>query len=119
MPERKITVHQFEDVVLSLFQMSAGAVIPRHNHAHTGHTHSTGVARGSTEIEIWSDPPQIFTMHVGDKDFVFDMTTDHEIRALEDDTIVVNLTKTPKPLERAPGADGGIMMEDGNLMEVT
>jgi hypothetical protein len=112
---KKITVHQWDGMLLSLFQMDAGDKIERHNHKKQGITHTTGVAKGMSEVEIWSDPPQKFIMKPHDKDFVFDMETDHEITALEDGTIIVNLSHSQTPTGE-PAQDGGLMLEDGTIV---
>ena len=117
----KTTVHEWGGVLLTLFQLDAGEKVVRHNHKRQGITHTTGVAKGSTEVEIWSDPPQKFQMLVGDRDYVFDMDTDHEITALEDGTIVVNLSHSlPRDGETvwsdAPAKSGGVLLHDGTII---
>jgi quercetin dioxygenase-like cupin family protein len=95
-----ITVHQFESIQLSLFQLNKGDKIDRHKHDFV---HTTSVAAGRTEVEIWGVAHQVFEMRVGDRDHPFPPGQEHEIRALEDGTIVVNLRLFEKVPDGQPG----------------
>jgi quercetin dioxygenase-like cupin family protein len=105
------TPHEWNGVVVSVFQMDAGEKIARHKHAHQ-HTH--GVARGRTEVEIYDEGGMVFEMVPGLRDFPFPAEVEHEIRALEDGTIVINIAFIENaPAAFAPG--GGIAMIDGSV----
>jgi quercetin dioxygenase-like cupin family protein len=102
------TVHQWDGILLSLFQMDAGDKIERHSHPFQ---HTTGVARGSTRVTLFDTPIEdaVFLMVPGYKDFAFPPNVEHEIEALEDGTIVVNLSHVADQGEPGkPGEDGGI-----------
>lgn len=96
------TVHEYDDMVLSLFQMDSGDVIERHKHPMI---HTTGVARGATRVEIfYEDRTEEIEVRPGVKDFPFPPGVEHQITAIEDGTIVVNLSKILKPKEHGkPG----------------
>lgn len=102
------TAHEFEDMLLSLFQMDAGDKIDRHAHPFV---HTTGVARGKTLVEIWyPEGKKEITFEPGMKDFPFPPDVDHQITAIEDGTIIVNLSKIAKPKEH--GKPGVIISDD-------
>jgi quercetin dioxygenase-like cupin family protein len=116
----KTTVHEWDGFLLSLFQMDKGEKIARHQH---NHVHTTSVARGKTEVEIYSvgiwgsgsyTEGEIFVMVPGYRDRPFPPNIPHEIRALEDDTIVVNLTHLHSL--GPPAKSGGLMLEDETVV---
>src|SRR6266481_8271497 len=107
-----VTVHQWDGFVLSLYQLKAGEKIARHKHPFV---HTTGVARGKTRVTLfYSDINEEFSMLPGDNDFVFPLDVEHEIEALEDDTIVANIHRVQN--SGSAGMDGGLMMEDGTVV---
>jgi quercetin dioxygenase-like cupin family protein len=110
------TVHEWDGMLLSLFQMNAGEKIARHKHSHT---HTTGVARGQTKVSIfYYDNPEItdvFNMRPGDRDFPFPANTPHEIEAIEDGTIVVNLCHSHSL--GVPAKAGGLALDDGTVLD--
>src|SRR5712671_5165127 len=107
-----VTVHQWDGFVLSLYQMKTGERIARHKHPFV---HTTGVARGSTRVRLFIEYLESsFVMSPGDKDFSFPENLEHEIEALEDDTIIANIHRVQN--SGSAGTDGGLMMEDGTLV---
>jgi|SRR5712691_9913386 len=109
-----VTVHQWDGFVLSLYQMKTGEKIARHKHPFV---HTTGVARGSTKVTLFGDRGELHSsleMRPGDKDFAFPSDVQHEIEALEDDTIVANIHHLPS--SGSAGTAGGLMMEDGTVV---
>ena len=114
---KKITVHEWDGMLLSLFQMDAGDKIDRHSHPFV---HTTGVARGSTRVTLFpaesvDRADRIMLMMPGMKDFPFPANVEHEIEALEDGTIIVNLSHSQTP-PGEPAQDGGLMLEDGTIV---
>ena len=109
--KKMTTIHEWNKMFLSLFQFNAGDTIDRHSHPFI---HTTGVARGSTEVTIWyPEGKQVFKMRPGDLDIPFPPGVEHRIVALEDDTIIVNLSES----RRGPDARrGGIAMDDGTVV---
>jgi quercetin dioxygenase-like cupin family protein len=112
--ERKTTVHEYDGFLLSLFQMNAGDKIGRHQHSHV---HTTGVARGRSQVSIFhsDDHTEVFEMLPGYRDVPFPADVEHEIIAMEDDTIVVNLSSLAHHPSKGPSQPGGIAMEDGTV----
>ncbi len=111
-----VTVHQWDGFVLSLYQMKTGERIARHKHPFV---HTTGVSRGSTKITLFGElengfVDSSFVMIPGDKDFAFPSNVEHEIEALEDDTIIANIHRLPS--SGSHGNNGGLMMEDGTVV---
>jgi len=100
--------HTHDECTISVFYMDAGDKIPRHRHPHT---HSTTCIRGRIEVEIWYvDQPHFLcemedSMEIG---MSLPADIDHEIRALENNTIVINLRRSP--VRRAP--TGGIVFDN-------
>jgi quercetin dioxygenase-like cupin family protein len=112
---KKITVHEWDGMLLSLFQLDAGDKIERHSHPFQ---HTTGVARGKTRVTVWYSKlgwVEEYVMKPGDKDFPFPANEEHEIEAMEDDTIIVNLSHSQTPAGE-PAQDGGIELEDGTIV---
>ena len=116
------TAHQFNDIVVSIFQLDAGEKIARHKHSHV---HTTGVARGKTEVEIYRPKgaamgkpifeSEILYFEPGVRDMPFPPDVEHEIRALVSGTIVVNISMVQNP--PAPFAvAGGIALIDGTVI---
>ena len=110
---KKVTVHEWNGMRIDLWRMDAGDTIPRHSHPHV---HTTEVAEGKTEVEIFRDEGgETFTMNPGDPNFAFQAGVEHEIRAIEDGTIVVNLAHSVERIRSSPGQkgdDGGIAFDD-------
>jgi len=111
-----VTVHQWDGFVLSLYQLKAGEKIARHKHPFE---HTTGVARGSTRVTLFGELANgsvvnSFVMSPGNKDFAFPENLEHEIEALEDDTIIANIHRVQN--SGSAGMDGGLMMEDGTVV---
>jgi quercetin dioxygenase-like cupin family protein len=109
---KKITVHEWDGMLLSLFQMDAGDKIEQHSHPFQ---HTTGVARGSTRVTLFGDVQVSTIMHPGDRDFPFPANLEHEIEAMEDDTIIVNLSHSQTPAGE-PARNGGLELEDGTIV---
>ncbi len=100
------TTHEWGDVTATVFQLNTGEAIPRHKHPFI---HSTRVIRGSVRVDI--DGEASFAMRsVSDRDMILPADIDHEITALEDDTIIVNMHTPPPPGQK--GDDGGITFDD-------
>ena len=116
---KTVTVHEWNGMRVDVWRMNAGDKIERHSHPFV---HSTGVARGSTKVTIWwprwEDTvfPDVFIMQPGDKDLPFRPNMEHEIEALEDGTIIVNMQFPGLPglpgLPGQKGNDGGIATDD-------
>jgi len=108
---KTVTVHEWNGMRVDLCRMDAGDTIPRHSQPFV---HSTGVACGSTQITIWRPnwefDPGVFTMRSGDDDLAFAANISHEIKALEDGTIIVNMQF--HGLQSKKGNDGGIAFDD-------
>jgi quercetin dioxygenase-like cupin family protein len=113
---KTITVHEWDGMLLSLFQMDAGDKIDRHSHPFV---HTTGVGRGRTRVTLFGDRGYLHSsweMKPGDSDFAFPQLVEHEIEALEDGTIIVNLSHTQTP-EGEPARNGGLLLEDGTVID--
>ena len=83
----------------------------RHQHPFV---HTTFVAAGTSEVEVyrWPNSSEYFQMIPGQSRFELPPDIDHEIRALEDGTVVVNLS-IGGPHSTEPGAPakaGGVTM---------
>jgi len=84
------TIHSYGGVTATVYVMQKGEKIPRHQHSFA---HTTSVAAGSTEVSVWwPTDVGVHQMMVGDSPFELPGSLDHEIRALEDGTVVVNLS---------------------------
>ena len=111
---KTVTVHEWNGMRVDVWRMNAGDKIERHSHPFQ---HTTGVASGSTLITIWRPnwefDPDVFTMRPGDDDRAFEANIPHEIEALEDATIIVNIQFPGLPgLPGQKGNDGGIATDD-------
>jgi len=108
---KTVTIHEWNGMRVDLWRMDAGDKIDRHKHPFS---HTTGVARGKTRVTVfYSDDPikiEEFSMLPGDVDFAFPPNVEHEIEALEDGTIIVNMQFPGLPGQK--GNDGGIATDD-------
>ncbi len=108
---KTVTVHEWNGMRVDLWRMDAGDKIERHSHPFV---HTTGVAYGRTQVTIWRPnwefDPDIFTMCPGDKDNAFEANIPHEIEALENGTIIVNMQFPGMTGKK--GNDGGIASDD-------
>jgi len=107
---KTVTVHEWNGMRADLWRMDAGDKIERHSHPFV---HSTGVACGSTKVTLFGDHGYLHSsweMRPGGDEFAFPPSIEHEIEALEDGTIIVNMQYPGLPAQN--GNDGGIATDD-------
>ena len=106
-----VTSHRWGDVVASVFQLNDRERIPKHQHSYE---HSTYVVRGSSNVCVWyPDGPVEFEMRPGDSYATMPSNIDHEITAIEDDTIIINMhTVVALGPPGIAGTDGEISFDD-------
>lgn len=75
-------------VIIGIYFLDKGENIPKHRHSIT---HDASVAKGSAEVEVQGQPK--FKMTRRGQIFELPANIDHEIRALEDGTIIVNVIR--------------------------
>jgi quercetin dioxygenase-like cupin family protein len=113
----KATTHTAFGVTATVYQLDKGEKIARHQHPFM---HTTSVAAGRTEVEMWDEnTPHPYLMRPGDPDFALPANIDHEIRAMEDGTIVVNIAEGggySAAMAGLPGLSGGVMLADGTIV---
>jgi quercetin dioxygenase-like cupin family protein len=118
------TTHSYGGVTATVYVMQKGEKIPRHQHTFA---HTTSVAAGKSEVEIYGNLPAnvlggTFQMLPGDPLYELPANLDHEIRALTDGTMVVNLSigenqaAWTHPDYVAP-AGGGVVLHDGTVVD--
>ncbi|SRR5229473_933087 len=112
------SLHSYGGVTATVYVMNAGEKIPRHQHTFA---HTTSVAAGETMITVWDDGPRnIKQMKVGDREFELLALVDHEISALVDGTVVVNMAQGVASNflheKGNPEAAGGVLLEDGTVV---
>jgi quercetin dioxygenase-like cupin family protein len=116
------SIHSYGGVTATVYVMNAGDKIPRHQHPTK---HTTSVAAGHTEVEIWTPDDTkgwLKPMWTGESAFELPPNLDHEIRALEDGTVVVNLSvggpQTVANATRGEAAQaGGVELHDGTAVD--
>jgi len=114
------TIHSYGGVTATVYVMQKGEKIPRHQHPFP---HTTSVAAGSTEVQVWWPTDiGVHQMLVGDPPFELPGSLDHEIRALVDGTVVVNLSVgEPQTVANAtrgePAQAGGVELHDGTVVD--
>lgn len=101
--------HEFGGVAVTVFYMSKGEIVSGGPHQHTW-VHTTAVSRGKTKVTV---NHATFEMSPGMRDMELPAYMDHEIVALEDDTVIVQMMKCGKPPEHAWA--GGILKDDGTV----
>jgi hypothetical protein len=113
------TIHSYGGVTATVYVMTKGEKISRHRHKFP---HTTSVAAGSTEVSVWwPTDVGVHQMMIGDPPFELPGNLDHEIRALVDGTMVVNLSMGENqaawthPDYVAP-AGGGVVLHDGTVV---
>ena len=106
-----VTTHRWGDVVASVFQLNDRERIPKHQHPYE---HSTCVVRGSSNVCVWYPDGLVeFEMRPGDSYATMPADIEHEITAIENDTIIINMhTLTAPAAPGTAGADGGIAYDD-------
>jgi hypothetical protein len=113
------TIHSYGGVTATVYVMNKGEKIPRHQHPFP---HTTGVAAGQSAVEMYGNTPFLGEMIVGDIPLVLPKNIDHEIRALVDGTVVVNMTigqTAPQVYTDSPAAQaqaGGVTLHDGTMI---
>jgi quercetin dioxygenase-like cupin family protein len=110
------SIHSYGGVTATVYVMQRGEKIPRHKHPTV---HTTGVAAGKSEVELLD--VATFAMVVGEVPQLLPPGIDHEIRALEDGTVVVNLSiggRYAGPVgDIAPAQSGGVALHDGTVVD--
>ena len=92
-------------VTSSLYYRDTGETIPRHQHPFD---HTTQVVRGRTRVDLFGKPPVSFEMTFTDPAYVIPPNVDHEITALDDGTVILNVsTQNAYDKEAATGGAGG------------
>jgi quercetin dioxygenase-like cupin family protein len=114
----KVTSHTAFGVTATVYQMDAGEKIARHRHTVA---HTTSVAAGYTAVDLYGELGVniTFQMKSGDSDYELPANIDHEIRALEDRTIIVNMitgSYTTTEANGPPAKAGGVMLHDGTIV---
>jgi quercetin dioxygenase-like cupin family protein len=99
------SVHTWEGVQATVYYLDRGEEIPRHQHPVE---HTTVVVEGRTEVTVFSpmggDEVNWCTMKKGTSTYVLPANLDHQIRALEHGTIVLNMIKSgAATYDYAPG----------------
>src|ERR1700719_5309228 len=110
------TTHSYGGVTATVYVMQKGEKIPRHQHTFA---HTTSVAAGRSEVEIYDSLSTRFTMATGDSSWELPANIDHEIRALEDGTVVINMAVGNSANAGIPGPAaqaGGVALHDGTVV---
>lgn len=81
-------------VISSVYVCKKGEGLPWHDHKHQKVTHGHCVVVGSTLLEIEGELPR--TMQPKDMNVELAWDKRHQITALEDDTVFVNMMSIPK-----------------------
>src|ERR1700719_4002244 len=92
------SIHSYGGVTATVYVMQKGEKVPRHQHSFA---HTTSVAAGRSEVGMFGHA--IFKMEIGDPAYELPPNIDHEIRALEDGTVVVNMSVGSSAAVAAPG----------------
>jgi len=105
---KTVTVHEWNGMRVDVWQMDSGDKIERHSHPFQ---HTTGVVCGKSMVTIFGDgASSSWIMRPGDKDYAFISDLEHEIEALQNGTIVINMQYPG--LSGKKGNDGGIATDD-------
>ena len=111
------TSHAYGSVIASVYVMNTGEKIARHQHTFP---HTTSVAAGESEVEIY-DSSIPFKMSLNMQPVELPALIDHEIRALVDGTVVINIqaagpSHTVSYSKQEPASSGGVMLHDGTIV---
>ncbi len=100
--------HHWGGVTATVYHMDAGEKIERHQHPVE---HTTAVLAGQSKAEIFGfTSPRIMTP--ADESWVLPANIDHEITALENGTIVMNMIVGSVSGDGVDGKDGGVTLVD-------
>jgi len=116
------SIHSYGGVTATVYVMQKGEKIPLHQHTYK---HTTSVAAGSTEVEMWTPDDTkgwLKPMWPDESPFELPANIDHEIRALVDGTVVVNMAVGgPQTVANAthgePAQAGGVALHDGMVVD--
>jgi quercetin dioxygenase-like cupin family protein len=106
------TTHSYGGATATVYVMTKGEKVPRHQHTYA---HTTSVAAGQSEVDVYDDLSTRFTMLPGDNPWELPANIDHEIRALTDDTVVVNMAvgeAHATGVAADPARNGGVTLVD-------
>jgi quercetin dioxygenase-like cupin family protein len=119
---KSVTVHHSLSIRADIWRLDRGDKIERHRHAFM---HSTGVFQGRTKVTLFrpsvlgetvAGGDESWEMTPGDRDFAFPPQIEHEIEAIEDGTIVVNMSHAIVREPPPPSKPGGLMLETGEVI---
>lgn len=103
--------HRFGDVIVSIYHLNKGEGVPRHAHPDS---HTTAVSKGRSRVLIEGREP--FEMVPGDSDCMLPPSLHHEIRALEDGTVVAHISRKGNTSDTPPRRR--VLMHDGTYQYV-
>lgn len=98
----------YNGTTASLWFMDAGEKIARHVHQRP---HTTMAVTGTSKVTIF-DGREPFEMHANRSIEELPPFIDHEIEAMVDGTLVLNMAAGDYPSPR----DGGVLMADGTVL---
>lgn len=98
----------FEDSVATIYQYDKGDVLSWHKHDVS---HSHGVFAGRTLVEIEGEANKELA---SSENINLPANIPHQITALEDDTIFVNIIKFI--VHKEEGKSGGVLLDDGTIV---
>lgn len=105
----------YGNVSVTFYYLDAGDRVPRHSHPHQ---HTTRVLVGRARVDLFADPPQGEVMTRLDPDVMLPPNIEHEITALNDGTVVMNVVALDDlPPPGPPAAAGGVMMACGCVVQ--
>jgi len=113
---RSVSVHHWGGIQADVWTLDSGEKIARHKHEFM---HSTGVVRGRTRVTLFGDHGYFHSsweMNPGDQDIAFDPLVEHEIEAIKDGTVIVNLSRERARPRGETGKTGGLMLDTGEVI---
>jgi hypothetical protein len=113
-----VTSHTWNGVTATVYYLDKGEKVPRHRHDVD---HTTSVLRGSADVVVYGGEASAKLMRRvwGVPLEVLPANLDHEITAMEDGTIVMNMiagTYTTTPADGPYAARGGVVLHDETVI---
>jgi hypothetical protein len=111
--------HTWNGVTATVYYLNRGDKISRHRH---NVEHTTSVLLGGADVVIYGGDAsgKIMRRLSGRPPEILPAGTDHEITAIEDGTIVMNMIAgaytTTTPADGPPAQGGGVELHDGTVV---
>lgn len=114
----RVDVTKWGNTLSSVYYLNADEKIPRHQHPVA---HTTACLYGRMEVEVWDGRP-VEVCASGSPTIELPPKIDHEIRSIEDGTIILNIIENINSIDPPPTytfeepKHAGVLLVDGTIV---